>query len=129
MQKACAVGNNALSTLDALSSTSTKLRHLCYYVSKSHSLPLLPLTTLANERHCRIKPVHTFSSLPHFQTINERTTVHDWWRPILNVIQKSYSRPTTRHGGAWGERRYISYSFSTSAPGGGECQRHALAAL
>jgi hypothetical protein len=30
------------------------------------------------------------------------------------------SSPATRHGGAWGERRYTSYSFSTSALDGGE---------
>jgi hypothetical protein len=28
--------------------------------------------------------------------------------------------PATRHGGAWGERRYDSYSFLTSALDGGE---------
>jgi hypothetical protein len=33
---------------------------------------------------------------------------------------KAISCPTTRHGGAWGERRYSSYSFYTSALGGGE---------
>jgi hypothetical protein len=30
------------------------------------------------------------------------------------------SSPATRHWGAWGERRYISYSFSTSVLHGGE---------
>jgi hypothetical protein len=30
------------------------------------------------------------------------------------------SSPSTRHGGAWGERRYSSYSFTTSALDGGE---------
>jgi hypothetical protein len=30
------------------------------------------------------------------------------------------SSPATRHGGAWGERRYSSYSFLTSALDGGE---------
>jgi hypothetical protein len=30
------------------------------------------------------------------------------------------SSPSTRHGGAWGERRYSSYSFTTSAVNGGE---------
>jgi hypothetical protein len=30
------------------------------------------------------------------------------------------SSPATRHGGAWGERRYSSDSFSTSALDGGE---------
>jgi hypothetical protein len=33
---------------------------------------------------------------------------------------KKQSSPDTRHGGAWGERRYSSYSFSTSALDGGE---------
>jgi hypothetical protein len=28
--------------------------------------------------------------------------------------------PATRHGGAWGDRSYSSYSFSTSALDGGE---------
>jgi hypothetical protein len=30
------------------------------------------------------------------------------------------SSPATRHGGAWGERKYSSYSFLTSALDGGE---------
>jgi hypothetical protein len=30
------------------------------------------------------------------------------------------SSPATRNGGAWGERKYSSYSFSTSALDGGE---------
>jgi hypothetical protein len=33
---------------------------------------------------------------------------------------KRQSSPVTRHEGAWGERRYSSYSFSTSALDGGE---------
>jgi hypothetical protein len=33
---------------------------------------------------------------------------------------KEQSSPATRHGGAWGERRYSSYSFLTSALDGGE---------
>jgi hypothetical protein len=37
--------------------------------------------------------------------------------------------PATRHEGAWGERRYSSYSFSTSALDGVSGQRHAPAAL
>jgi hypothetical protein len=36
------------------------------------------------------------------------------WREGLS------SSPSTRHGGAWGERRYSSYSFTTSALDGGE---------
>jgi hypothetical protein len=33
---------------------------------------------------------------------------------------KKQSSPATRHGGAWGERKYSSYSFLTSALDGGE---------
>jgi hypothetical protein len=33
---------------------------------------------------------------------------------------KKVNSPTTRHAGAWGERKYSSYSFSTSALDGGE---------
>jgi hypothetical protein len=36
------------------------------------------------------------------------------------LYSKRKSGPSTRHGGAWGERRYSSYSFTTSALDGGE---------
>jgi hypothetical protein len=37
------------------------------------------------------------------------------------ILQQDYkSSPATRHGGAWGENRYSSYSFTTSALDGGE---------
>jgi hypothetical protein len=39
------------------------------------------------------------------------------------------SSPATRHRGAWGERRYSSYSFMTSALDGVSGQLHAPAAL
>jgi hypothetical protein len=39
------------------------------------------------------------------------------------------SSPATRHGGVWGERRYSSYSFTTSAVDGVSGQRHASAVL
>jgi hypothetical protein len=44
---------------------------------------------------------------------------------IHTLIPKKQSKakqicPATRHGGAWGERRYSSYSFLTSALDGGE---------
>jgi hypothetical protein len=43
---------------------------------------------------------------------------------------KSKAVPATRHGGTWGERRYSSYSYLTSALDGGVSgQRHAPAAL
>jgi hypothetical protein len=39
-----------------------------------------------------------------------------------NTFNRQYkqSSPAKSHGGAWGERRYSSYSFSTSARDGGE---------
>jgi hypothetical protein len=36
------------------------------------------------------------------------------------VMTLKKSCPDTRHGGTWGERRYSSYSFLTSALDGGE---------
>jgi hypothetical protein len=41
-------------------------------------------------------------------------------RNIAIEKQTKHSSPDTRHGGAWGERRYNSYSFLTSALDGGE---------
>jgi hypothetical protein len=51
-----------------------------------------------------------------------------WLRPVSRTVahssscchKKRQSSPSTRHGGAWGERRYSSYSFCTSALDGGE---------
>jgi hypothetical protein len=39
---------------------------------------------------------------------------------LLATTKQYSSSPATRHGGAWGERRYSSYSFMTSALDGGE---------
>jgi hypothetical protein len=41
-------------------------------------------------------------------------------RPNWNRYERKASCPSTRHEGAWGERRYSSYSFSTSELDGGE---------
>jgi hypothetical protein len=49
--------------------------------------------------------------------------------PLSYPMDKKQSSPATRHGGAWGERRYSSYSFLTSALDGVSGQRHAPAAL
>jgi hypothetical protein len=46
---------------------------------------------------------------------------------IIKAIKQS--SPPTSHGDAWGERRYSSYSFLTSAQMGVSGQRHASAAL
>jgi hypothetical protein len=48
-----------------------------------------------------------------------------WFRDVV----KCKSNPATRHGGAWGERRYSSYSFMTSAVDGVSGQHHAPTAL
>jgi hypothetical protein len=45
-----------------------------------------------------------------------------------NVKKVKKSCPTTRHGGRWGERRYSSYSFLTSALDGGEWSASAAVA-
>jgi hypothetical protein len=45
------------------------------------------------------------------------------------VDVKGKSSPATRHGGGWGERRYSSYSFTTTALDGVSGQHHAPAAL
>jgi hypothetical protein len=47
----------------------------------------------------------------------------------MGDVSKRQSCPATRHGGAWGERRYNSSSFSTSALDGVSGQRHVPAAL
>jgi hypothetical protein len=36
------------------------------------------------------------------------------------IQEQKQSSPVTRHGDAWGERSYSSYSFTTSALDGGE---------
>jgi hypothetical protein len=41
-------------------------------------------------------------------------------KPVQVSMGICKSSPATRHGGAWGERTYSSYSFSTSALDGGE---------
>jgi hypothetical protein len=40
--------------------------------------------------------------------------------PFVVLLTKKQSSNATCHGGAWGERRYSSYSFLTSALDGGE---------
>jgi hypothetical protein len=49
------------------------------------------------------------------------------WEPLshwadekITVFMQMQSSPATRHGRAWGERRYSSHSFLTSALDGGE---------
>jgi hypothetical protein len=45
------------------------------------------------------------------------------------VLVKKQSSPATRQGGAWGERQYSSYSFTTLALDGVSRKRHAQAAF
>jgi hypothetical protein len=69
------------------------------------------VTACCLERDCR-------------RTAMLRACFHFQWTLILchvHTEQKSkQSSPATRHGGAWGERRYIFYSLLTSALDGGE---------
>jgi hypothetical protein len=70
------------------------------------------------------------SRQPMFLT--ERRTLLLLLSPIillLSRVVKVKSSPSTRHGGAWGERRYSSYSFTTSALDGVSGQHHDPAAL
>jgi hypothetical protein len=41
-------------------------------------------------------------------------------RPVVQSVGKVKSSSGTRHGGAWGERRYSCYSVTTSTLDGGE---------
>jgi len=41
------------------------------------------------------------------------------FKAFMVSSKKKESSPAIRHGGAWGERRYSSYSFTTSALDGG----------
>jgi hypothetical protein len=64
-----------------------------------------------------IFPSHAFVFEVHsLQGFSDRSSVCRHSIPVVVTCS-----PDTRHGGAWGERRYSSYSFSTSAlDGGGE---------
>jgi hypothetical protein len=79
----------------------------------------------------------TFTLCVHFQTSRFlrficRSGIHcrdEYGKIIVIGLSKSQSCSTTRHEGAWGERRCSSYSFTTSALDGVSGQRHAPAAL
>jgi hypothetical protein len=47
----------------------------------------------------------------------QASAIKSWW---YLYDWKKQNSPATRHGGAWGERRYSSYSFTTSALDGCE---------
>jgi hypothetical protein len=77
-------------------------------------------------------------STTYFNPSNLLVTICTTWSVIKSCVFYIYGScmtlsffcsPATRHGGAWGERRYSSYSFSTSALDGVSGQRHAPAAL
>jgi hypothetical protein len=68
----------------------------------------------------------THTSLNHMTFINiNNFFMHSWYiKTITTICPRGYSLnkscPTTCHRGAWGERRYSSYSFLTSALDGCE---------
>jgi hypothetical protein len=59
------------------------------------------------------------SGRSHVIWIIEVTTLC-FFVPAFEMLIKKQSNSATRHGGAWGERRYSSYSFLTSVLDGGE---------
>jgi hypothetical protein len=68
--------------------------------------------------HCRVN-----NSPPPVSILSQRSPIYNLHNLGLRstLISSSIkSSPSARHGGAWGERRYSSYSFSTSALDGGE---------
>jgi hypothetical protein len=101
------------------------------------------------DRHCQLHCVHSIHIVqiphknvdtrerlrrdlnPHFQCSSgenpSRKETCPEFRYSVRSIKKS--RPATRHGGAWRERKYSSYSFTTSALDGVSGQHHAPAAL
>jgi hypothetical protein len=65
--------------------------------------------------------------MPPFDCLQAATRTHCFVYPLLRS-RKRQSCPATRHKGAWRERMYSSYSFSTSALDGGEwSSRHGRA--
>jgi hypothetical protein len=60
------------------------------------------------------------ADFPSFKSWSRVFFVEYLWRSSWSRFLYSKSSPTTRHGGALGERRYSSYSLSTSAVVGGE---------
>jgi hypothetical protein len=66
-----------------------------------------------------------------FQAVNDLIKlikiIYSYLCIYFDVAKKS--SPATRHGGAWRERRYIFYSFLTSALDGVSGQRHDPAAF
>jgi hypothetical protein len=51
-------------------------------------------------------------------TLTAKPLTGFWWNVTTGATTEG--KKVTRHEGAWGERRYSSYSFSTSALDGGE---------
>jgi hypothetical protein len=71
---------------------------------------------------------HWFNGLWWILIQKVRDSNPDCWSVLIEkllnqanaMIKKKQSCPATRHGGAWGERRYSSYQFLTSALDGSE---------
>jgi hypothetical protein len=79
-------------------------------------LPPIPITMYWSLPAEQENAVH-----PSFSTnISDSSNSSCYERDISVRNSDSKSCPTTRHEGAWGEGRYSSYPFSTSALDGGE---------
>jgi hypothetical protein len=81
-----------------------------------------------SNRHCMLtcglllaSVVCSMSSGIHmFQLQDMSTSTKQLFFPSQFDLRHKSKCPATHHGGAWGERRYSSYSFTTSALDGGE---------
>jgi hypothetical protein len=52
---------------------------------------------------------------PQNFALRKRVQNNTWPQKMRVYVNKKQSSPAKRHGDAWGERRYRSYSFTTSA--------------
>jgi hypothetical protein len=90
-------------------------RHTLFYFN-SYFVCLIITKQRKKQHYCK-NNFTFFSLLLRFSTLNGPVyTVIPYGNFSLFLKYKvKYSSPSTCHGGAWGERRYSSYSFTTSA--------------
>jgi hypothetical protein len=98
--------------------------------NNSNKTPACMITTSHPKNEVQPTPetswIHVLRILITNYIVTTNYVSHSWYSKKVGVK----SCPATRHGGAWGERRICSYSFSTSALDAGlSGQRHAPAAL
>jgi hypothetical protein len=96
--------------------SQTPSQHCLYAATPLPTASWRMLTSyLKLDRNCFRVTYHPTAQLSIRKQTTSYITNIDWL-----VIVNKWSCSTTRDEGAWGERRYSSYSFSTSALDGGE---------